>query len=241
MARLDWLRTRYPAEHKRALVLPVLSMAQREFGFVGEEVVRFVAAEIPVPEMWVEEVASFYSMFNRRPIGRWHLQVCRNLSCSIMGAEIVAAHLEETLGIRPGGTTADGEFTLSLVECLGACGSAPVMQVNDRYCENLSLRDVDDLILRLRASPDETPGAREVAAGPGTGPGRRLAGAVPCAAEGVDPTGEAATPSSPPEAAASRPKAPPRDAGPYRPLGMASEALSSGAAGTSSPDAGRSA
>ena len=172
--RLEWLRTRYPKEHQRALILPVLSMAQREFGWVSPEVVYFVAAQIPVPPIWVEEVATFYTMYNKRPIGRWHLQVCHNLSCSLMGAEIVLEHLESKLGIKKGETTQDGEFALLGAECLGSCGTAPMMQVNDHYYENLTLQDVDDLLEELRARPDSEPLAADLPMGPGTGPGRVL-------------------------------------------------------------------
>ncbi len=174
--RLEWLRSRYPQEHQRALVLPVLSMAQREFGWISPEVVRFVAEKIPVPAMWVEEVATFYTMYNRQPTGRWHLQVCHNVSCSLMGAEIVLEHLEGKLGIRSGETTPDREFTLTRAECLGSCGTAPMLQVNDQYRENLSLRAVDDLLVELRATPDRQPQAEDLGIGPGSGPGRGLPG-----------------------------------------------------------------
>jgi NADH-quinone oxidoreductase subunit E len=172
--RLEWLRSRYPKEHQRALILPVLSMAQREFGWIGPDVIHFVAEQIPVPPIQVEEVATFYTMYNRQPIGRWHLQVCHNLSCSLMGAEIVLEHLEAKLDIRRGETTADGEFTLMGVECLGSCGTAPMMQVNDHYHENLTLQAVDDLLEKLRATPDQAPRADDLPYGCGSGPSRQL-------------------------------------------------------------------
>ena len=172
--RIEWLRTRYPADHQRALLLPVLSMAQREFGWIGREAVRLVAKTIPVPVTWVEEVATFYTMYNTQPTGRWHLQVCHNLSCSMMGAEIVLDHIENRLGIHRGETTEDGQFTLMGAECLGACGSAPMMQVNDHYYENLSLADVDDLIDRLRSSDDVPLATKDLLHGPGSGPSRQL-------------------------------------------------------------------
>ena len=172
--RLEWLRSRYPEDHQRALVLPVLSMAQREFGWVSPEVVRFVADQIPVPSMWVEEVATFYTTYNKQPTGRWHLQVCHNVSCSLMGAEIVIEHLEGRLGIHAGQTTDDGEFTLTRAECLGSCGTAPMLQVNDQYRENLSLQAVDDLLEELRDTPDQSPKDEDLAVGPGSGPGREL-------------------------------------------------------------------
>ncbi len=172
--RLEWLRTRYPKDHQRALILPVLSMAQREFGWVSPEVIHFVAEQIPVPAIQVEEVATFYTMYNKQPIGRWHLQVCHNISCSLMGAEIVLEHIESKLGIHRGETTPDGEFTLMGAECLGSCGTAPMMQVNDHYHENLSLQDVDDLLDKLRATPDQEPKAEDLPFGCGSGPSRAL-------------------------------------------------------------------
>ena len=172
--RLEWLRTRYPADKQRALILPVLHMAQREFGWVSPQVVDFVAKSIPVPTIQVEEVATFYTMYNKQPIGRWHLQVCHNISCSLMGAEIVLEHIEEKLGIHRGETTPDGEFTLVGAECLGSCGTAPMMQVNDHYYENLGLSDVDELLERLRNTRDIDNDEANVAFGPGSGPSRAL-------------------------------------------------------------------
>ncbi len=89
-----------------------------------------------VPRIQIEEVLSFYTQFRRQPIGRWHLQVCRNVSCSMRGAERMIEQLSQRLGIRPGQTTADGRITLSTVECLGSCGTAPVVMVNETYHEN---------------------------------------------------------------------------------------------------------
>ena len=193
-ARLEWLRTRYPADHQRALILPVLHMAQREFGYVSPAVIDFVAKAIPVPTIQVEEVATFYTMYNRRPIGRWHLQVCHNISCSLMGAEILLEHLEGKLGVSRGHTTADGEFTLVGAECLGSCGTAPMMQVNDHFHENLSLADADDLLARLRATPDIASDTPNIAFGPGSGPSRALPrdGEVFDAGKGVVMPGHAA-------------------------------------------------
>ncbi len=168
--RLEWLRTRYPKDHQRALILPVLAMAQREFGWVSPKVIHFVAASIPVPPIQVEEVATFYTMYNKEPIGRWNLQVCHNISCAIMGAEHVIEHIERRLGISRGQTTPDREFSLIGAECLGACGSAPMMQVNDCYYENLSVADVDQLLETLRSTPDLEDDSGNLAHGPGSGP-----------------------------------------------------------------------
>ncbi len=149
--RLEALLGRYP--NKAAACLPLLHLAQEERGCVDAEVVAFVAATLDVPPGRVESVASFYTMYDRRPVGRHHLRICTNLSCSLMGAEHLREQLAGELGIRPGETTGDGLFTLSEVECLASCGTAPVMQVNDDYHENLTPESLRKLIADLRAAP----------------------------------------------------------------------------------------
>ena len=146
----DAMRKRYPAGAESSLVLPCLHRIQQDRGFVADSDITELAAYIPVPRIQIEEVLSHYSQFRRAPIGRWHLQACRNLSCSMRGAEGVIGHLERKLGIAPGQTTADGRFTLSTVECLGSCGTAPVVMVNDTYHENASIAEFDALIESLR-------------------------------------------------------------------------------------------
>jgi len=143
------LRSRFPAGFESSLVLPCLRRIQEQRGYVAEEDIEELAEFLDVPRIQIEEVLSFYTQFRRQPIGRWHLQVCRNVSCSMRGAETVLAHLERTLGIRPGETTADGRYTLSTVECLGSCGTAPALMVNDRYVENLTPDRIQALIREL--------------------------------------------------------------------------------------------
>jgi NADH-quinone oxidoreductase subunit E len=143
------MRARFPAGFESSLVLPCLRRIQEERGYVADSDIEELATFLGVPAIQVEEVLSFYTQFRRRPIGRWHLQVCRNVSCSMRGAEGLLAHLERRLGVGPGGTTADGRFTLSTVECLGSCGTAPAMMVNDRYVENLSPDAADQLLKEL--------------------------------------------------------------------------------------------
>ena len=143
------LRARFPAGFASSLVLPCLRRIQEERGYVADADIEELAVFLGVPAIQIEEVLSFYTQFRRRPIGRWHLQVCRNVSCSMRGAEGLLAHLERRLGVGPGGTTADGRFTLSTVECLGSCGTAPAMMLNDRYVENLSPDAVDQLLQEL--------------------------------------------------------------------------------------------
>ena len=142
------LLTRYPT--REAAILPTLHLLQREHGRISDEGIQYVASLLGFPSARIEGVATFYTMYNRRPVGKYHLQVCRNLSCSLMGAEHLIGYLSQKLGVKPGETTADGTFTLTTVECLGSCGTAPVMQVNDDYHENLSEDAIDALLDRLR-------------------------------------------------------------------------------------------
>ena len=143
------MRSRFPAGFESSLVLPCLRRIQEERGHVADEDIDGLVAYLGVPRIQIEEVLSFYTQFRRQPVGRWHLQACRNLSCSMRGAEGVIEHLGERLGIAPGETTADGRFTLSTVECLGSCGTAPVVMVNETYHEGMSPERLDALIERL--------------------------------------------------------------------------------------------
>jgi len=143
----DILR-RYP--DRQAALLPALHLAQREFGYISGEVVEYLSRLLGFTEARIYGVATFYTMYNKKPVGKYHLQVCRNISCSLLGAKHIIEHISEKLGIKPGETTPDGKFTLSLVECLGSCGTAPVMQINDDYYENLSIEKVDEILENLK-------------------------------------------------------------------------------------------
>ena len=139
---------RYPK--KEAAMLPVLYLAQQEFGYLGSEAIEYVAKLMAQAPAQVHGVVSFYTMYNMKPIGRHHIQVCRTLSCALRGAENVTGFLKKKLGIEPGQTTPDGRFTLSEVECLASCGTAPMMQVNDDYYENLTEAKIDEILDRLK-------------------------------------------------------------------------------------------
>jgi len=144
------MRARFPAGFTSSLVLPCLRRIQEERGFVADADIEELVACLGVPRIQIEEALSFYTQFRRRPIGRWHLQVCHNVSCSMRGAETLLANLQRKLGIAPGETTPDGRCTLTTVECLGSCGTAPAMMVNDRYVENLTPQTVDALLEELK-------------------------------------------------------------------------------------------
>ncbi len=146
IAEFDLMRRRYPPGSESSLVLPCLHRIQQDRGFVADSDIAELTDYIGVPRIQIEEVLSHYTQFRRAPIGQWHLQACRNLSCSMRGAEGVIGHLSQKLGIAPGQTTADGRFTLSTVECLGSCGTAPVVMLNEAYHENMSPARLDALI-----------------------------------------------------------------------------------------------
>jgi NADH-quinone oxidoreductase subunit E len=143
---LEAMRARYPRGFESSLVLPCLRRIQELRGYVADGDVGALAQYLGVPRMQVEEALSFYTQYRRKPVGRWQLGVCRNVSCSMRGAERLIAACEAKLGVKVGETTADGRFTLTTVECLGSCGTAPVMMVNDRYVENVSVDSLDGLL-----------------------------------------------------------------------------------------------
>ena len=144
------LKKRLPPDFNSTLVMPCLHAVQKERGYVAEEDIVALVEYLEVPRIQVEEVLSYYTMLRRKPIGRFHLQACRNIACSMRGAERTIDKLAKKLGIRPGETTPDGRFTLSVVECLGSCGTAPVVMVNEAYHENMSDEKLDRLIEELK-------------------------------------------------------------------------------------------
>jgi NADH-quinone oxidoreductase subunit E len=131
-------------------MLPVLYLAQQEFGHIGPEAIDYVAELMGQSPARVYGVVSFYTMFNMKPIGRYHIQVCRTLSCALGGAEKVTNFLRGKLSIDCGQTTSDGKFTLSEVECLASCGTAPMMQINDEYYENLTEEKITEILEGLK-------------------------------------------------------------------------------------------
>lgn len=134
----------------RSLVIPALRLAQRQAGWISPEIVDYVAEITGTDPLHVWGVATFYTMFNKEPVGSHLLQFCTNVSCGLLGGDDLVSHACGRLGIKKGETTADGIFTVMEVECLGACGNAPVMQVNDRYHENMTAEKLDALIDELR-------------------------------------------------------------------------------------------
>ncbi len=150
---IEEITGRYPT--RRSAIMPSLFLAQKKHGYLPGEVLLEVAAVLDVPEIWVYEVATFYTMFNTEPVGRFHVMLCTNVSCLLLEAGSLLSHLEKSLGITRGETTGDGPFTLSVVECLGSCGTAPVMQVNETYYENLSAQGIDQILEELKAQAED--------------------------------------------------------------------------------------
>ena len=148
---------KYPT--RMAALLPTLWLAMGQNGYLTEEILEYVAGRLDLSPVHVYAVAEFYTMFRDEPVGVYHLELCRNLSCTLSGSEDLAAHLAEKYGIFPGETTGDGMFSLELVECLGSCGTAPAMRVNDVYCENLTVEKLDRIIQGCRSGvePEEEP------------------------------------------------------------------------------------
>jgi NADH-quinone oxidoreductase subunit E len=144
---------RFPEGKTKAALLPVLHVAQAESdGWLSAEVMDYVAEVMGIQAIEVFEVASFYSMYNLNPVGKCVLDVCHTSSCWTRGADDLIDYIGKKLNIRPGETTADGQFTLKTVECLGSCGSAPMLQVGAEYHENLNNEKVDLLLEKLRSS-----------------------------------------------------------------------------------------
>jgi len=147
LRRIEELKTRYP--HPQAVLLEALWMWQEEHGWISEEGMKAVAAALDVPYHHVFGVVTFYTMFNRKPVGRHKIEVCTNISCMLRNSERLVKHLEDRLKIAVGETTPDRKFTLVEAECLGSCGTSPVMQIGDRYYENLDVAKVDTILNEL--------------------------------------------------------------------------------------------
>jgi len=145
---IEKLRTRYP--EPRSLVLPLLWMIQKREGYIPEEAVSLIAEELQIPPIWVEEPRTWYSMFNTQKKGKYIIEVCQNATCSVLGSEEIIDHICERLQIKVGETTADGMFTLQVAECLGSCGTGPVMQIDDICYDLLTPEKVDQILDDLR-------------------------------------------------------------------------------------------
>lgn len=149
VGHINAVAAKYPV--RRSALLPALHVAQNELGWVSRAAMEDVAAILGIDADQVEEVATFYTMYYKQPVGTYVLEVCKTLPCSILGADDIIEYLSRKLGIQPGETTEDGMFTLLRVECLAACHRAPVMQVNHRYYQDLTPAKVDGLLEEARS------------------------------------------------------------------------------------------
>ena len=146
-AEINWHLAKYPS--KRSAILPIMFIVQRERGYLDAPGVLYLANRLSLRITDIWEVATFYSMLHMKPIGQYHIQICKTLSCKLLGADKLTEQCSQKLGIKPGETTPDGKFSLSLVECLGSCGTAPMFQVNFDYHENLTTEKVDQILESL--------------------------------------------------------------------------------------------
>ncbi len=138
-------------ETKESAIIPSLFIAQKENkGWVSKEVVNYLSNVMDIPESKINEVFKFYTMFNQKPVGKYHVQVCATISCALVGARELSTHICNELKTHHGEVTEDGRFTVSRVECLGSCGTAPMMQVNDRYYENLTNESAMNILRGLK-------------------------------------------------------------------------------------------
>jgi NADH-quinone oxidoreductase E subunit len=178
-AELDRIVEKYPV--KRSALIPALQLAQKQNGYISSAVMQHVAGIFEISAMDVWGVVSFYSMLKTHPIGEYHFQLCSNLSCNLMGSGALLRRIEERLGIRAGETRADGKFSLERVECLGACGGGPCVQINVDYFECATPEMIDGIISALEkgeyvppvgadeVAPPSTAAAEAAAAGDGAG------------------------------------------------------------------------
>ena len=151
LKEVESIVNRYPEGKQKSALLPVLHLAQQEFGgWLSSETMDYVAALLKLEPIEVYEVATFYSMYNLKPVGKYMFEVCQTGPCMLRGSDDIIAYISQTLGIKPGETTTDGMFTLKTVECLGACGYAPMMQLGKNYREHLTKEKVDAIIDECR-------------------------------------------------------------------------------------------
>ena len=148
LLKIDSMKSRYP--NYRAALMPTLYLFQEKFGYITEESIREISKLLNIPEVDIKGVVSFYEMFHEHPKGKYLVQVCTNISCMLCNSTNLLEKIEKKLGIKCGETTKDNLFTLEEVECLGSCGTAPVISINDRYHENMDENKIDELFDSLK-------------------------------------------------------------------------------------------
>ncbi|MBU2446833.1 MAG: NADH-quinone oxidoreductase subunit NuoE [Bacteroidetes bacterium] len=146
--QVEEIKKRYPTS--QAALMPVLYMIQEKYGWISQEAMQYAARLLDVTEEHVLGVVTFYTMYNTKPVGKYHLQVCTNVSCMLRGAYDLMKSIEHELGIKKGETTSDEIFTITEVECLGSCGTAPMIQINDDFHENLTIESTKTLLSNMK-------------------------------------------------------------------------------------------
>jgi NADH-quinone oxidoreductase subunit E len=150
IAKIEYELTKYPADRRQAAVMAALRIAQEEKGWLSQETISFVADYLGIPDIAALEVATFYSMYELNPVGKYKITVCTNISCMLRDSDAIVGHLNKRLGIGFNETTADGKFTLKEGECMGTCGGAPLFHINNvRMCEHLTPEKVDEILGEL--------------------------------------------------------------------------------------------
>lgn len=145
--RVEELKKLYP--NPQSAVMPALYIAQEELGYITEDAIQWVSDRLCMPPVHVMEVATFYTMYYKKPVGKYHIQVCRTLACALCGSKKITEHLKERLGILPGDITSDGMWSYEEVECLGSCGTAPMCEINDHFFENLTPEKLDQIMKQI--------------------------------------------------------------------------------------------
>ncbi len=148
LKEIEEIKAKYP--DRKSALLPSLYIAQREFGWLSQEAMESVSKALNVPEAMVRGTATFYSMYKHKPVGRHVIQLCTNISCMIFGAEKLVDFLGTKYGVQPNGTSRDGRFSLVIMECIGACGTAPAMLVNTDFHENLSEKSIEEILEKYK-------------------------------------------------------------------------------------------
>jgi len=144
LQKIEEIKRRYPEQ--KAAIMPVMWMAQKKFGWISDEVKQYIAELLDLSFAHVHGVASFYTMYFKKPMGKYHIQVCTNVSCMLLGGEEIYLHVCEKLGLKNLERTTDGKFSIEEVECMGACGGAPMIAINEDYYENMDIQKVDKLL-----------------------------------------------------------------------------------------------
>lgn len=153
LQKIEVIKKRYPED--KAAIMPVLWMAQKKFGWISDEVMQYVAKLLNLPYSHVKGVVSFYTMYFKKPMGKYHIQVCTNVSCMLLGGEEIYLYLCDKLGIKNLEVTEDGLFSIEEVECMGACGGAPMIAINEDYYENVDINKVNEIIDNLAKNGKE--------------------------------------------------------------------------------------